>query len=133
LKIIDDLGLNNVVKILGPISEPEKIKYLDWCDILVLPSYYEAFGIPLIEAMARGKAVVATRTVGSKSLVKHGETGFLVKIGDSHSIAEVIVRFLRDPELKYQMGKEALKQASNFRIDNMIERHIRLYESLLVN
>lgn len=133
LKIIDDLGLNNVVKILGPLSEPEKIKYLRWCDVLVLPSYYEAFGIPLIEAMAHGKPVIATETVGSKSLVKHGNTGFLVKIGDPHSIAEALRRFLRDAELKCQMGKEALKQASEFHIENTVKGHISLYESLLVN
>jgi glycosyltransferase involved in cell wall biosynthesis len=133
LKIIDDLGLNNVVKMLGPLSELEKIKYLGWCDVLVLPSYYEAFGIPLIEAMAHGKPVIATETVGSKSLVRHGETGFLVKIGEPHSIAEALMRFLRDPKLKYQMGREALKQASEFHIENTVKRHISLYESLLVN
>jgi 1,4-alpha-glucan branching enzyme len=133
LKIIDDLGLNKVVRMLGALSELEKIKYLGWCDVLVLPSYYEAFGIPLIEAMAHGKPVIATETVGSKSLVRHSETGFLVKIGEPHSIAEALVRFLRDPELKCRMGKEALKQASEFHIENMIKGHISLYENLLAN
>ncbi len=133
LKIIDDLGLNSVVKMLGPLSETEKIKYLGWCDVLVLPSLFESFGIPVAEAMAHGKPVIATETVGSKSLVRHGETGFLVKIGESHSIAEALMCFLRDPELKYQMGRAALKRALEFHIENTVKGHMRLYESLLVN
>lgn len=130
MKITSALKLDGAVKILGPTSEHEKLRYLGWCDILVLPSYYEAFGLPILEAMARGKPTIATETVGSKSLVKHLETGFLVKIGDSHSIARALLRFLQDPKLKYRMGQRALKHASKFRMENMIEKHIDLYEKL---
>ena len=133
LRTIDELGLNNSVRMMGPLSEIEKIKYLGWCDILVLPSYYEAFGIPLVEAMAHGKPVVATETVGSKSLVRDGETGFLVRIGKPHGLAEALMRFLVDPELKYRMGREALKRASDFKIEKTIKQHIRLYENLLAS
>ena len=133
LRMIDDLGLNNAVKMLGPLPEPEKIKYLSWCDVLVLPSLFESFGIPLAEAMAQGKPVIATETVGSRSLVRHGETGFLVKIGEPHSIAEALMRFIHDPELKYQMGRAALKRASEFHIENTVKGHLHLYESLLAN
>lgn len=129
--IINNLGLNDLVKILGPLSERRKIEYLDWCDVLVLPSYFEAFGIPIVEAMARGKPVIATATVGSRSLVKNGETGFLVQIGNSHSIAIALLRFLRNPELRYQIGRNALEHASEYHIENMIKGHVRLYENLL--
>ena len=97
----------------------------------VLPSYYEAFGLPILEAMAQGKPVIATKTVGSASLVDHGETGFQVRPKDPQSIAEAILRLLEDPDLKYQMGKRALEKASKFRIENMVEEHIRIYESLI--
>jgi glycosyltransferase involved in cell wall biosynthesis len=133
VKIVNDLGLNRVVKMLGSLSESEKIEYLSWCDLLVLPSYYESFGIPVIEAMARAKPVVATETVGSRSLVRHGETGFLVKVGDPCGLAEALMRFLRYPELKYRMGSEALKQAWRFHMENMIKGHINLYESIMAN
>jgi len=132
-RIINELKLNNVAKILGPLPEEEKIKNLDWCDVLVLPSYYEAFGLPLIEAMARGKPVIATKTVGGMSLVKHGETGFLVEIGDWLGIAHWLLHLQNDSELKYQMGRKALKHARQFSMRRMVEQHIELYRSLCVH
>jgi glycosyltransferase involved in cell wall biosynthesis len=131
LQIIDYLNLNNGVRMLGPLTEREKLKYLDLCDILVLPSYYEAFGLPILEAMARGKPVIATKTVGSMSLIDHGETGFHVSPRDPQSIAEAILQFLKDPDLKCRMGRRALEKASKFRMENMVEEHICLYERLI--
>ena len=98
-RILNELNLNDVVRILGTVSEEEKIKNIDWCDVLVLPSYYEAFGIPLLEAMARGKPVIATKTVGGLSLVKHGETGFLVETGDWKAIVQYLLHLHKDIEL----------------------------------
>lgn len=132
-KIIDDLKLNSIVKILGPLSEHEKIRYLSWCDTLVLPSYHEAFGLTILEAMAQGKPVIATETFGGKSLVKPLKTGFLVRIGDSEGIAHALIKFLQDSELKYQMGRRALKHASKFHMKNMIQNHINLYQNILSN
>ena len=129
-RILNELNLNDVVRILGTVSEEEKIKNLDWCDVLVLPSYYEAFGIPLLEAMARGKPVIATKTVGSMSLIKHGETGFLVEIGDWNGIAHWLLYLHVNPELKYRMGQKALEHARCFSMEKMIERHIELYRKL---
>lgn len=130
LKIIDDLSLKANVNMVGSVSEKTKIRYLSWCDLLVLPSFYEAFGLPIVEAMAQGKPVIASGTVGAKSLIKHGETGFLVKIGDSKDLADAILKFVDNPQLKYEMGAKALKYASKFRMDNMIEAHLQLYKSV---
>jgi glycosyltransferase involved in cell wall biosynthesis len=131
LRIMNELKLNDVVKILGPLPEEEKIRNLDWCDVLVLPSYYEAFGLPLLEAMARGKPVIATKTVGGISLVRHGETGFLVEIGDWSGIARMLLHFSNNLELKYQMGQKALRYARQFSMQGMIEQHIKLYQKLV--
>ena len=129
-KIINGLKLNNIVKILGTVSEEEKVKDLDWCDVLVLPSYYEAFGVPILEAMTRGKPVIATKTVGAMSLVKHGETGFLVEIGDWKAIAQQLLHLFKNPSLKYRMGEKALERAKHFSMERMIEQHIKLYQKL---
>jgi len=129
-RLIDELKLNDVVKLLGPLPEEEKIRNIDWCDVLVLPSYYEAFGLPLLEAMARGKPVIATKTVGSTSLITHGETGFLVRTGDWHGIADTLLHLSRNPELKYQMGRKGLRFARRFSMQEMIEKHIEVYRRL---
>jgi glycosyltransferase involved in cell wall biosynthesis len=130
-KIIDNLELNRYVRMLGSLSEEEKIKYLTWCDVLVLPSYFEAFGLPILEAMAQGKPVIASDTIGGRSLVRHEETGFLVKVNDPDDIARKLIIFLENSELKYQMGEKALKNANNFRMEKMVQDHIALYQKLV--
>jgi len=129
-KIINELKLNNIVKILGVVTEEEKVKNLDWCDVLVLPSYYEAFGVPILEAMARGKPVIATKTVGAISLIKHGVTGFLIEIGNWKAIARYLLYLYSNPELKYELGRRALKYSRQFSNEKMIEKHIELYQKL---
>ena len=95
-KIIRDLGIEKNVSMLGAVSEEEKLENLSWCDVLVLPSYHEAFGIPLAEAMAHGKPVIATKTVGAVSLVKDNETGFLVNFSDPNAIAKCLIKFAKE-------------------------------------
>jgi len=131
LGLISKLGLDSMVKITGALAEEEKLKYLKWCDVLVLPSYYEAFGIPIVEAMAHGKPVIATKTVGAKSLVDHGKTGFLVDVGDSDAIAAYLIEFFREPHLKYEMGEKGLANAREFTLDKMVKRHIEIYKRLI--
>lgn len=130
LKLIKELHLENVVHMLGPLPENEKLIQLNWCDVLVLPSYYEAFGIPIIEAMAHAKPVIATKTIGAVSLVKNNETGFLVNLSDPIDLANKLMQFVYDPSLKLTMGEESLKRALAFSMKNMVKNHIRLYEVL---
>jgi len=132
LKIIKDLNLENTVNMLGLLSEDQKIQNLNWCDVLVLPSYYEAFGIPIVEAMAHAKPVIATKTIGAMSLIRHNETGFLVNFGNPKGIADRLMQFLNNPKLKFQMGKKALKSVFPFSMQNMTRNHIDLYQNLMV-
>src|SRR4029079_5219080 len=73
-------------------------------DVFVLPSLYEGFGIAILEAMAAGKAVVATRVGGIPEFVVPGETGLLVEPGNAMALAEAIGCLLRDPEQARHMG-----------------------------
>jgi len=131
LRVVSELALGHIVKIAGAVPEVEKLDYLKWCDVLVLPSWYEAFGIPILEAMAHGKPVIATKTVGAKSLVEHGKTGFLVDIGDSEAIADYLIELFRGPRLKYEMGQRGLAKAQEFSLDKMVDKHIGIYKRLL--
>lgn len=131
LKIIGELGLENMVSMLGSLPEDQKLQNLSWCDVLVLPSYHEAFGIPIVEAMAHGKPVIATKTVGAVSLVKNNETGFLVNFGDPNGIANSLIQFMNNPTLKYDMGNKALASALPFSMQNMTKSHIDLYRNLV--
>lgn len=132
-QLIAQLGLEKIVHVIGSVTETEKLFHLSWCDVLVLPSYYEAFGIPIVEAMARGKPVIATKTVGAVSLIKDNETGFLVNFNSPQEIADRLLQFVKNPSLKYYMGQKALVSVIPFSMENMIKDHIDLYERLLDN
>lgn len=133
LKIIKELDIADKVIMLGPLPEDQKLANLRWCDVLVLPSYHEAFGLPIVEAMAHGKPVIATKTVGAMSLVADNETGFLVNLCDSDAIANRLELLMKSPSLKFDMGVKALTFARTFSMDDMIKSHIDLYERIVAS
>jgi len=100
-------------------------------DILVLPSLNEGMGRVLVEAMAAGKPVVASRVGGIPDLVKHGENGFLVNPGDIADLSHYIGRLLQDAELRANMGSSGRAHAQNFDIRNMVEKIDALYLTFL--
>ncbi len=69
--------------------------HLAGADLLVLPSYYESFGLVLVEAMACGIPVVATRCGGPEQIVDPA-SGLLVEVGDSAGLARAVERVLAD-------------------------------------
>lgn len=83
--------------------------FIDDIDLLVLPSVKESFGLVLIEAMARGRPVLATRCNGPSSIIVDGENGFLVPIRDAVALADRLVMALNTPELA-RMGEAGFRR-----------------------
>lgn len=73
--------------------------FLDKIDLLVVPSEKEAFGLVLLDAMARGKPVLATACNGPSGIIVEGETGWLVPIDDVHALSEAIHQAMADSEI----------------------------------
>jgi glycosyltransferase involved in cell wall biosynthesis len=93
------------VDFIPPMRHAELVDLYRKSDVFVLPSVgNEAFGIPVLEAMACGKPVVATFSGGIPESVKHNETGLLVERGDSSALAEAIIRLASDPSLRSRFG-----------------------------
>ena len=100
-------------------------------DIFVSASHSESFGLAILEAMASGKAIVATETEGAKELLKDGKSGKFVSIKEPLKLAEKIGEFLSDEKLREQFGANASKTASeNFSLEKMIKRTEQVYHSL---
>ena len=120
-----------------------RIKFLGWrediheimpvFDLLVLPSLNEGMGRVLVEAMAAGKPVVASEVGGIPDLVKHGETGYLVRPADEKALANGIRKLLNDPESARQMGQRGKEYCRQFSLEAMIQKLDNLYSDLVDN
>jgi glycosyltransferase involved in cell wall biosynthesis len=122
-------GVSSKVDFLGWRDDvPEIMQVLD---IFVLPSLNEGMGRVLVEAMAAGKPIIASRAGGIVDLVKDGENGLLIEPGDVDGLYLAIERLLNDREMRYDMGQRGKVIAREFSIERMLEKIEGLYSSLI--
>ena len=91
----------------GRLSQPEVSRALDESTFLVLPSRSEGMGRVIVEAFCRARPVLATRVGGIPDLVEDGRNGLLVEPGDTHALADALVRLLTDGELAQRLADAA--------------------------
>jgi len=106
-------------------------QYYAAADVLVMPSHYESFGMVVLEAMACGLPVVASRVGGLASTVVHERTGLLVPVGDWHAFAQAIIRVLSVPALHEAFGHAGVQRAQTYAWPRVVERNIQLYQRLV--
>lgn len=124
------LRLASHVQFLGEVADIPAL--LRKASVFVLPSLSEGLPITVLEAMACGTPVVATRVGGTPEAVEHGRTGFLVPPGDDEQMAAAVIRILRDRVLAHRMslmGRERIE--SRFDIRSMVVRYESLYREVL--
>jgi L-malate glycosyltransferase len=101
-------------------------------DIFVMSSITEGLGTSVLDAMAAGKPVVATRTGGIPEVVVDGETGFLVPPRDHRAMADAIVKLLEDADLRRQMGAAGrARVCEHFTAEVMVRKTVEVYDALL--
>lgn len=128
-----DLGLESRVHFLGEVDHQDLVTVYAAADVVVLPSQLqESFGLVLIEAMACGKPVVASRLPGARTVVRDGEDGFLVQPGDVLDLAEKIQTLLEDPQRCQEMGKRGrAKVEEKYAWRKIVPRLVQVYEDVL--
>jgi glycosyltransferase involved in cell wall biosynthesis len=102
---IEELNIRNFVITLGFRPWWETPEYLNAMDIFVFPSYIEACGLALLEAMACAKAVVARANAGSREAITDGETGYL--IASDEELFQKLIMLAQDKELRDRIGANA--------------------------
>jgi len=127
---IREMNLEGRVYYLGYRTDVSQI--LAGSDIFVLPSTKEAFPLVVLEAMSHGKPVVATDCGGTKEMVVEGETGFVVPVEDSESLAAKIVEISCDKGRGEAMGNAARKRyADSFTTRHYVTNFTTLYEEII--
>jgi len=89
-ELINRLGVGQDVIFTGKISEDMLFSAYAACTLFILPAFYEGLPTVVLEAMAYKKLVIATKTGGTKYVVKHGYNGFLIEYGDPGNICDVV-------------------------------------------
>ena len=98
-------GVEGCVTLLDAVKNTELVGFYRHSEVFVLPTYYEAFPKVVVEAMACGRPVVATRTGGIPELVDDGETGWLLPFGSPDAIADKLIMLLGDRGMRLSMGR----------------------------
>jgi N-acetyl-alpha-D-glucosaminyl L-malate synthase BshA len=115
---------------LGNLPLVEEI--LVGADLFLLPSDTESFGLAALEALACEVPVIATRVGGLPEVVRDGESGFLLPVGDVYGMAAAALRLLRDNGLRRSFGAAGRRRAvEEFAQDKVVARYRRLYERTL--
>jgi glycosyltransferase involved in cell wall biosynthesis len=124
------LGVDRRVRFLGHRRDVPEL--LAACDLFVLPSLYEGLPLSVLEAMAAGIPVIATAIGGTDEVVRNGETGTLVAVGDAGALALAIRSALADPARVHQLAVNAREYVVNeHSAGAMAARVGALYDELL--
>lgn len=129
-RVIEQAGLEEQVSLPGACEDvPEQLRAMD---IFVLPSIAEGISNTILEAMATGLPVVATRVGGNAELVVGGETGVLVPPSDPDALATAIGAYVADPALARRHGAAGRGRVlRDFSMERMLGRYLAVYDELL--
>jgi glycosyltransferase involved in cell wall biosynthesis len=128
-----DRGLAGKVFLTGKVPHDDIPKYLNMSDVFVLPSYSEGMPNALLEAMACGLPIVATRVGGIPEVITHEREGLLCEPEDTISLRECIERILRNREEARIMGKRAAEKVKGeFTWEKNARKHLVVYKGLII-
>lgn len=116
-------------RFLGFRNQTEMPRYYDLCDVFVLPSEYEPWGLVVNEVMNAGKAVIVTDHVGcGPDLVRDGENGYVIPVGDVDALADRLRRLMVNLGLVHRMGEESLHRISTWTYDTGVHALLQAME-----
>ena len=128
-----DRGLAERVHFVGRVDRPKAVALFKGCSFFVLPSRMEPFGIVNLEAMAAGKAVIASRVGGVPEVVHEGVTGMLVPPGNVGALASALRRVAADDALRERLGAGGLSRVAEFTWPAIAHAFRKIYVEALGN
>jgi phosphatidylinositol alpha-mannosyltransferase len=127
-RVLSERNIHDVV-FTGSVGYRELPSYYQTADIFCAPAVgRESFGIVVAEAMAAGRAIVASDIPGFRSVVTHGHQALLVRPRSEESLAAALKTLLLDPDLRQRLGERGRESADQYRWDRVATRVLEYYD-----
>jgi N-acetyl-alpha-D-glucosaminyl L-malate synthase BshA len=123
------LGVCDNIHFLGKQQPVEEI--LSVCDLFLMTSEFESFGLSALEAMACEVPVISSNTGGLPELVQDDVTGYLHDVGDIGSMAASAIKLLSDEKKLETFKQNAFKRAHDFELSKIVQQYLDVYESVI--
>lgn len=121
------LRLDSVVNLTG--LRRDAVELLPGLDLYVCSSKYEGTSISILDAMAAGRAIIATSVGGNPGIIRHNETGVLVERGNKLAMAQAIIELSLNKTKRSYLGRQArCAVEANYHINSMLQRYSELYQ-----
>ncbi|MDP7628531.1 MAG: glycosyltransferase [SAR202 cluster bacterium] len=128
--IAGSLGVLDKITFAGAVGHSDIPKYMNAADVFVMPSYHESFGLAALEAMACGVPVMASRVGGLKTIVRNGQTGYLIDWHCPEPFAQQLDVLLSNRALRETMGMEATARAEKMSWNRTVFALTKTYAGL---
>lgn len=128
-RVIAELQLDNTVRFLGGVRNEELVYLYNAASAFVLPSFYEGFGLPPLEAMACGTPVIVSNVSSLPEVV--GDAGLLVAPDDVEELAVAMSRVLTDTTLREELRNKGLKRARTFSWERAARETLAVYRQTM--
>ncbi len=122
LQLCQQAGLLPFIEHLGPVPLEQRTAFFKRASIFVLPTYAEGLPVAVLEAMAAGLPVIATRVGGIPELIEDGVEGYLIEPGDIDALSQRIIQLINHPEQRQSMGARAQARAQQFDWEKILEQ-----------
>lgn len=133
-KVFDEFRISNPeyrIAVTGHVPHKDLPAYYSLMDVFVHPSMRDGMPNAVLEAMACGKAVIATPVGGMTDIIEDGVNGYLVKINDAAGLAEKMAEVLSQPEKREAVGRSAREAVlSQFTLAKELQSNLTIYASL---
>ncbi|MCA1648580.1 MAG: glycosyltransferase family 4 protein [Chloroflexi bacterium] len=130
IELASEMGVAEQVHVLGPRRDVPALMHA--IDVFVMPSIWEGFGLVLLEAMAAGRPIVASRVATIPEVVADGQTGLLVPAGDPLALATALAELAEQPDKAMRLGEAGRERLRRqFSVEKMVGDTELLYRELL--
>lgn len=128
-ELCQSMNKSQSIYFLGSVKNP--YQYLRIADGLIVTSEYESFCLVSLEAMSFGVPVFSTKVGGIPEVIKHGESGYLARLGDVDTLSEYVINHFSDNNNVFLMRETAKKLSQNFAAEKIIPQYEWIYQQLV--